>query len=137
MTTTCIKYWAGYKYQLAEDFQIQTTIRPPEEIEHRYFSMTKDGLLTVKESYAWDGASGPTMDTKSSMRGALVHDVLWQMLRLNLLPESYRPATNAELRRICVLDGMFRWRAATWEWAVTKFGKKWAGKGEEPVLTAP
>lgn len=137
MTTTCIKYWSGYKYQLAEDFQIQTNIRPPAVISHLYFNMTTDGLLTVKAGYAWDGASGPTFDTKSSMRGALVHDVLWQMLRLDLLPESDRPATNAELRRICVLDEMLSWRAAAWEWAVGKFGKNWTGKGEEPVLIAP
>lgn len=137
MTINCIKYWKGYKYQLAEDTTIQTEIRPPSPVFHEYFCLDMDGILIVRRGYAWDGASGPTKDSKSSMRGALVHDVLWQMIRLGLLPKEYRQQTNAELRRICILDGMWSWRASLWKWAVDKFGENWTGEGEEPTETAP
>ena len=38
--------------------------------------------ILVEDGYAWDGASGPTVDTRGSFEAALVHDVLYQCMRL-------------------------------------------------------
>ncbi len=78
-----IRYREGYRYQLAEDYEIQTPIKAT--IKHAYFTLTKTGKLRVKKGYAWDGASGPTIDTKDSMSPSLVHDVFCQAMRTELL----------------------------------------------------
>lgn len=69
-----IKYRDGYKYQLSEDYQTVIEIKPVEFILTEYIRLDIDGTLSIKEGYAWDGPSGPTVDTKNFMRGSLVHD---------------------------------------------------------------
>ena len=120
---TKISYKKGYKYQLAEDYKIQTDIFPPVDIYTEYISLTAKGLLFIKRGYAWDGASGPTRDTKSSMRGSLVHDTLYQLMRMGLLAFMWRYVIDKLLHRICVEDGKYRWRAWAWFKAV-----RWAAK---------
>ena len=65
-----MKYKEGYKYVLAEDYKIKTPIIG-NSIKHDYFTLAKNGTLTVKKGFAWDGASGPTLDTKDSMSPSL------------------------------------------------------------------
>jgi len=48
-----------------------------------------DGGLLIKAGYSWDGPSGSAIDTKNFMQGSLVHDALYQLLRENILYESY------------------------------------------------
>lgn len=72
--------------------------------------------LVISAGYAWDGPSGPTIDTKSFMRGSLIHDALYQLLRHGVLPENHRKMADDELWRICRADGMNRFRA----WYVRK-----------------
>ena len=55
------------------------------------------------------------------MCGSLVHDALYQLLRLGLLPPECRAAADAELYRICRADGMSWIRAKLWLRAVRKF----------------
>jgi len=133
-----IRYKSGYKYQLAERYSHQLkSIRPDKEIETPWILLSRSGLITIKLSYAWDGASGPTIDTKSSMRGALVHDALAQLLRLGLLDIKWYHAVNQEFHDICVEDGMFRWRAFLWMKAVDNL-KFWTRPSSEPeTLVAP
>jgi hypothetical protein len=133
-----ISYKKGFKYQLHEDYRIQTSIHPSEPIETTYIRLATSGELTIKKGYAWDGASGLTIDSKSSMRGALVHDALYQLLRMKLLSQAYRSYADALLRDICVEDGMWKWRANTWYRAVRKFADFAADpKNKKQVLTAP
>jgi len=40
-----------------------------------------------------------------------VHDALYQLMRLKLLPASLRETADMLLRRICIEDGMCRLRA--------------------------
>ena len=118
-----------YKYELAELFRVQTGIRPvrdyyaPNIIGH-YVSLFKEGSLLLGKGYAWDGASGPAMDTKSIMRGALVHDGLYQLMREGGLPLSCRKPADKLLRKMCREDGMF-WIRVWWVYlAVRIFGKE-------------
>lgn len=133
-----INYLDGYKYLLAEQYRIQTAIHPPRPIEAEYLAMTTDGLLTIKAGYAWDGASGPTFDSASSMRGSLVHDALYQLMRQDLLPMSFRPAADKVLHDLLIEDGMWRWRAKLWHREVAKWAASAAlPENDRKVRTAP
>lgn len=87
-----MKYKKGYKYQLFEDLELQTNIIPPEdEPIHTYYVFLSDtGLLKIRKGWAWDGASGPTIDTKSSMKGGCGHDGLAYLMRQGKLGPEYK-----------------------------------------------
>lgn len=107
-----IKYRAGYKYQLSEDYHIQLDWRPVEDIETEFIILTKTGEMTLKSGYASDGPSGPTYDTPSFMRGAFAHDALYQLMRMELLPPFWKEFADDLLKELCLEDGMYSWRAA-------------------------
>lgn len=133
-----IKYVSGFKYQLARDYAIQTPIIG-ESVTDDFFCLTPDGLLTVKNGYAWDGASGPTFDSKSSMRASMVHDVFCVAMRDNRLSYSkWQDTVNAFFRQMCIEDGMWIWRANLWHSAVefADAGNPRQGPDRE-VLEAP
>ena len=133
-----IRYRSGYKYQLVEEYTVSVEIHPNARIDTDYIALDPDGLLTIKNGYAWDGPSGPTFDTKNFMRGSLVHDALYQLMREEFLPASCREQADLELHRICREDGMSKFRA----WYVLLGVRKGAGfaaspESRKPVLSAP
>lgn len=132
-----IYYRKGYKYQLVRCYSLQTNITG-HSCKTPYIELTPESVLTINKGYAWDGASRPAYDSKSSMRGSLVHDALYQLMRLGLLPQSCREKVDDLLHNICVEDGMWHWRAEIWEEAVSHFAASAAAAGNEPeVLEAP
>lgn len=122
-----IAYRAGYKYQLAETYSVQTVLFGY-DIETAYTKLYQDGLLIIKKGYAWDGPSGPTVDTKNFMRGSLIHDVLYQLLREGLLPQHERFIADKILQIICREDGMCKARA----WWVFQGVHKFASGAADP-----
>lgn len=110
-----------YKYRLLADLVLQSSIKGiflrTEYIELRY-----DGQLTLRKGYAWDGPSGPTVDTEDSLAGSAGHDALYQLLTLKAIPAHLREAADNDLRRWCVEDGMLPARAAYWYEGVRVFG---------------
>ena len=133
-----IKYKKGFKYQLIGDYTTQTSITAGKSIKTEFIELSATGLLTVKNGYAWDGPSGPTIDTKTFMAGSLCHDALYQLLRLRLLEPSWRRRADRELKKICIESGMNRFRA----WYVynsVKAGGKSAASPEslKVIYTAP
>lgn len=135
-----IVYQKGYKYQLVEDYEVQTRLRPESDIITEFLTLGIDGVLFIRHGYAWDGASGPTVDTDNSIRGSLVHDAMYQLMRLGLLDQSWRQAADEELREICIEDGMCNLRASVWFCAVRAVaaGSAAAGSdGGKPVMVAP
>ncbi len=110
-----IRYRSGYKYQLVDDYSVRLRLRPDENISTEFISLEKslekDGFLRIKRGYAWDGPSGPTIDTKNFMRGSAIHDALYQLMRQGKLSKTYRAAIDMELKLICLEDGMSRIRA--------------------------
>ena len=117
-----IKYKSGYKYQTTEEVRVFVGINVKEEINTKFLTLIPEGWLVIRAGYAWDGPSGPTIDTKSFMRGSLVHDALYQLLRQGYLSEHLRDLADVLLQQICLEDGMWRWRA----WYVYK-SLKWFG----------
>lgn len=130
-----IRYRKGYKYQLAADYYHYLRVPTGVYVLTDFVNLTDD-LLWVKKGYAWDGASGPTIDTPASMRGSLVHDALYQLMSEGKLGAYYRQHADAELERTCVDDGMSRIRAFVWERGVNLFGARHATKSSG-VLQAP
>jgi hypothetical protein len=114
-------YRGGYKYQLACDYRRVIPVYPTSDIVTPFYSLSIDGELLIRAGYAWDGASGPTWDTLSSMKGSLIHDVLYQAMRQQLLDHSWRSKADDLLFDICIESGMFRWRAWLWRKAVGAF----------------
>lgn len=108
----CIAYNDGYKYQLKQTHTVAIEIKPSKAIDIEYVALDCDGNLTMQKGYAWDGPSGPTLDTLSFMRGSLVHDALYQLMREECLDRNlHREAADRVLQRICIEDGMCRIRA--------------------------
>lgn len=132
-----IKYKGGYKYQLVEGYHTTVEIFPSSMVRHDYISLTPQGFLSIRKGYAWDGPSGPTFDTKSFMRGSLVHDALYQLIGEGLIPMSEREQADKELRRICLEDGMSAARAWWVYHAVRLFGNNAAETPEKEPVTAP
>lgn len=120
-----IRYQDGYKYQLKDDYVIVLAdIVPDAPIATEFLEMDLKGTLTIKEGYAWDGPSGPTVDTLNFMRGSLVHDALYQLMREKHLNEDVcRPKADRHLQRLCIEDGMSSWRAWYVYQGVRFFGK--------------
>jgi hypothetical protein len=136
----CIHYRSGYKYQLKKKVAVSTKIRPDDEkVIRRFVKLGTDGKLEIDDGYAWDGPSGPTIDTKNFMRGSLVHDALYQLMReAGLDKAKWRRAADEELVRICREDGMTRLRAWWVLRAVRWFADPAASpEGNKPVGTAP
>jgi len=118
-----IYYKSGFKYQLAGRYAHILIVNPKVEISTEFINLSIEGTLRIKSGYAWDGASGPTIDTKSSMRASLVHDALYQLLRLGLLPNPYRTHADREFYFLCRKDGMSWLRAKIW-YAGVRYGAK-------------
>jgi hypothetical protein len=135
----CIAYNGGYKYQLKRTYTVGIPVIPPAAIHTEYISLAINGELTLKEGYAWDGPSGPTIDTRSFMRGSLVHDALYQLMREGRLPnEEYREAADKALQMICKEDGMWSVRAWWVYHGVRLFGNPAADPADQrPVKYAP
>lgn len=133
-----IKYKKGYKYQLCEIYSEKLLLKPKWEIKTDYIDFTEKGILTVKKGYAWDGPSGPTVDTKSFMRGSLVHDALYQLMRIKFLPLSWRIEADRLLLKMCMEDGMNRMRALSVYIGVRVFsGFAVKSRYRKLVITAP
>lgn len=139
-----------FKYRLLMDIANQVDflgLKLKEDIHNDYCSLFTDGLIIGRKLYAYDGASGPTKDTKDTMHGALDHDIFWQLIEEGFLGEEWREVSNAHLKKQCIADskllypdkklshkfmrGVSSVRFFAWRWSVTIFGrpyikfKKW------------
>ena len=135
-----IAYKSGYKYQLENDYIHNSTgIIPEKDIDIHYVKLNTDGDLFIKAGYAWDGPSGPAIDTKNFMRGSLVHDAFYQLMREDLISRyKYRDTADRLLQSICREDGMSKVRASWVYYGVKWFAKSAAGtENKKAVIYAP
>ncbi len=117
-----MKYRKGYLYQLAEDIDFQTNIRPLRSIVTPFITLTLSGHLFIKAGYAWDGASGPTINTDNSMTPSLFHDAIYQLIRRGLLDPIWRETADDAFGEMLKERGMFSLRRKIWVREVKKFG---------------
>ena len=132
-----IKYKKGYKYQIHEEYTIKVNIFPKSDIQTDYLILTAKGFLTVLKGYCYDGATG-TYDSSNIMRGSLIHDALYQLMRMQLISRTNKEKADRILKRICKEDGMCSFRA----WLVYAAVERWGESSTEPknrkkIITAP
>lgn len=103
-----ITYRSGYKYQLASNYSVPTGFTIDVAIDDGHFlKLDPDGRLHILKGYAWDGPSGPVIDTKENMRASLVHDALYQLMRNQFInPDQYKKPADKLFEKICIEDGV-------------------------------
>lgn len=121
-------YKRNYKYELAEDLELNTGIRPRRTIQLGHITLDKNGTLMLRKGYLWDGPSGPTVDTEDSMRGSAGHDALYELIKQGLIAEHWYPQANKDLLRWLKEDGMWWWRRRLWYRAVEVFGEAYSSR---------
>ena len=99
------------------------------EIDHEFYAI-RNGVLTAKVDYMWDGPSGPTRDDKTNIRASLPHDIIYQAIgeqekikKLSLW-KKYRIRREADklFKRVLKEDGMGWFRRQGYFIAVRGFG---------------
>ena len=123
-----------YKYLVMEEYVF--------ELEHSYPSFTvfrqsrlqeeasplpmfrfEGKRLVVYPGYSWDGASGPAVDTRSSMAPSLMHDCAYQSIRMRRLKQDYRIAADIDFRELLRFEGMGKVWSRVRYWALRAFGR--------------
>ncbi len=134
-----IRYKGGYKYQLHENYSLKINIMPIQPLTCDYIQLNDDGMLTISAGYCWDGPSGPLPDTRRNMRAALVHDALYQLMRLELLDRrGTKKSADKIFMIICVEDGTYTWLAKSYYQGLRMFGKAATlPKNAKQVILAP
>lgn len=126
-TRNYISYRAEYKYQLAQPYQIHTSVILSKVIDTEFVHLHENGLLIIKSGYAWDGPSGPVRDKPEYMRGSLVHDALYQLMRHNMLDMvKHRKAADILFKEICKEDGVSPFIAIAHYFILRRFGQLFA-----------
>jgi hypothetical protein len=134
-----IAYKSGFKYQLDKNYEISPMAlgRDPIETDFIHYN-PRTHTLSIRAGYAWDGPSGTTIDTASFMRGSLVHDALYQLMREGHLGFDMRKYADDTLRDVCLEDGMWRIRAWWVHRAVRRFARRATlPSNKRPVKEAP
>lgn len=92
-----------YKYELLSDCITFTQLKPTQDLKGKFYRIYKTGKLIIKKGYRWDGASGPTIDTKNVIYASLIHDIFYQMFRENQLNRyTWKDQADRELQRIMI-----------------------------------
>ena len=135
-----MQYRNGYKNQLynkPEVFQLKY-IFPEKDIITHLGTITTKGVMTIFSWYAWDGASGPTVDTKNVVRGSCGHDFLYELIRLGFLPFRYWELADKELNNWLKENGTSAFRR--WYWMkglALAAGSAANPRNQKEVYTAP
>ena len=123
-----------YKYNLHNDVTFKANIQVLKVKNTGLVTIDKNGKLAIKKKYAWDGPSGPTIDTKNFMRGSLIHDALYQLMREEFIAQHQRKRADEILWEVCREDGM-SWLRATWVYEAVRLGG--ASAARPNMLSAP
>jgi hypothetical protein len=129
-STRTIHFKSGYNYQLSETAVFYTDITPKVLAATEFITLTVEGRLQILRNYCWDGASGPAIDRgvtgllADTMRATLVHDALYQLMRLRLLGPEWR--TDADILLDTLLEQDHMWAPRRWWWLRSV---QWAGGG--------
>ena len=132
ITNRGITYCNNWKYKLAaphthclsislSDFLADIPEAERQLLERQSLMKVTGESICFNRGYAWDGPSGPTIDTPDAMLASLVHDGLYQALRDGRLDQEARKAADVEFLRILKKDGMFWLRRWSWYLGVRLF----------------
>lgn len=143
MTTDCVKYSKGYKYQLQDDMVVPTYIKG-HKIVTDFVCLREDGLLWLRKGYATDGVTGISGTPWAWLleRGWLLyasfgHDGLYQLIKLGLLPKEYRNVADRLIERWSLLSGAWEWQANLVYKVVDALGDNVIRNGDREIFYAP
>lgn len=104
-------------YHLDRIYWLDVGLKPSTRIDvGRYINLMPNGVLYIQDGFLF-GPSGPTIDTEGIMRGSLVHDALYAMLRSGKLigrlaredgildHDDLRMTADKWMRHLCYQDG--------------------------------
>lgn len=135
-----IYYKDGYKHQLHKRLVWQTNIYPEKKIKFTQYNcsitLTPGGLLTLDAGFVWDGASGPTWDSKKVKKPSAVHDALYKLMREKLLDRKWRKKVDKLFYRMLLENKFWFIRARIWYRGV-RMGAKQASITGRKVIKAP
>ena len=127
-----------YKYRMVERVEGYGPILPDEDIilPDEGIELYTDGRLALTVMFYWDGASGPTWDSKSVMLPSAEHDAYCRLHKLGYLTERQRAMADKQLKKSMKERGNWFIRVRVWYRGVrleSKHHKHGLGK----VYTAP
>jgi hypothetical protein len=117
-------YWKEYAEAKVTQahFRFKMFVPPKKAIKIDWVEVDTKGRVTLNPYFVWDGASGPTIDTIGTIRASLVHDVLYRLIRLGHLDQTYKDVADNLLYDFMIADGVAQIRAFAWLKAVRLFG---------------
>lgn len=134
-TETYIRYKSDFKYQLEETYLIRTEIKPDKNIYTDFIHLSTTGNLVIKQGYAWDGPSGPVIDNSENLRASLVHDALYQLMRVSELDKDvHRRTADSLFMDLCIEDGVDSLVAGGYYMALRTFGEPAASPRNKKVV---
>lgn len=132
-----IAYRQGFKYKLAADYIYgPLPFHFAKPINTRYVDIGVNGFMVIREGYSWDGATG-VPDSNEILRGSLIHDVLYQLIREGFIPKAERDLADLTLRNICMEDGMVPNMAELVYQGVKLLGNTAADPSTKDIFFAP
>lgn len=127
MTPLYYKKLHRYKYVLHKLFRFNCGIKGF-TATLPYILLFKDGEVTLKIGYAWNGAN-IVRDTKATIGASLHHDPMFQLLQMGIIPQHYRPQIDQLYIDIALELGMWKIRAAIHLSGLNKFSKYFCRPG--------
>lgn len=149
------------KYDLPEPCSRMTAIYGYDIDTHR-IRLTPDGMMTLKQHFTWNGASGPTFDTIDTISPSAWHDGGYELIQLGFLPPEYKEYFDgllyldmlrtgkiiaekeaaklpkiARATYIAFRQRAIKNRAYAWFQAVSAFGGSACKPENNPILEAP
>jgi len=125
----------GSSWYTTTETRYFNTVIVGQEVNHKYFKLDIDGWLTIYPGYSYDGpTSVPYIKIFGRLlfrwifRAALPHDVLYQAIRLSLIPKECRKQADILLKRLCIEDGAWKWQASIAYFILRKGAKSAADK---------
>jgi hypothetical protein len=104
--TEFVYFKEGYRYQTTRWVIVKTKIATGELICTEWFILLPDGWLLARPGYAWDGASGPAINTLNWRLPSLCHDVLCQAIAMGRLSALWADEVHAEMHRLLLKKHM-------------------------------
>lgn len=118
------KVISHYKKQVTREYHFYVSFPVPVH-KSQFIVVQADGRITVVPPYMWDGASGPTIDDRATVKPALEHDVLYQLIRTNVLSPGDRKHADKHLRQRLAQE------------MCVAIDKKYRGSGQSKLVAIP
>lgn len=115
------QFWGSKKYTTILDYHAYTPISGFNCIhsdKSGTIALKQNGQIYISKDFLHDGPSGPTYDTKNTLRAAGEHDALFRLMKNGALPFKMVKKVNEFFEKRLIEDGMNRFRARLWRLGV-------------------